>query len=210
MNQDEERARRRQGSLRAQAARTKRTEASTRRNQRRTLLGVAGILVVAAVAVAAALSLSGGGGPDLGYAVEELPGRHAPPYQYITELSIDGQARLIPPSSGNHTDQRAAYGFLGEPIVAENAVHNLEHGAVVIWYQPGDPALAGQVNQLVGQVGSECVLAGSYLYMDFPVAATVWGRVLPLETFDAAALTAFIDAYRGKVGPEAGVCNQES
>ncbi|MEK9659612.1 MAG: DUF3105 domain-containing protein [Chloroflexota bacterium] len=210
MNQDEERARRRQGSLRAQAARTKRTQASSRRAQRRTLLGIAGILVVGAIAIAVALALSDGSGPDLGYAVEELPGRHAPPYQYVSELSIDGQTRLIPPSSGNHTDARSDYGFLGEPLVAENAVHNLEHGAVVIWYQPDDPVLAGQVNRLIADVSSECVLAGSYIYMDFPVAATVWGRVLPLETFDAAALTAFIVAYRGKVGPEAGVCQQES
>jgi hypothetical protein len=209
MQQDQDRQRRREGSLRARAARTKRAEAGARRTRNRTLYGAAGVLAVVVIAVLAGL-LASGGGPSLGYPVEELPGRHSTPYLYTTELVIEGETRLIPPSSGNHTDQRSAYGFIGEPLVAENVVHNLEHGAVVIWYQPGDPALAGQVNQLIAEVGTECVVGGSYIYMDFPLAATAWGRVLPLEAFDAEALTAFIDAYRGRLGPEAGVCLQES
>ena len=54
--------------------------------------------------------------------------------------------------------------------------------------------------------GQTCLVAGSYAPMSFEVAATVWGRVLPLTQFDREALAEFIREYRGERGPEAGVC----
>ena len=39
---------------------------------------------------------------------------------------------------------------------------------------------------------------------------TAWGRLLTLDSFDADLMQQFSDAYRGNVGPEAGVCFQES
>ena len=45
--------------------------------------------------------------------------------------------------------------------------------------------------------------------MEYPLAATVWGRILELNEFDEAALREFVEAYRGQQGPEAGVCFSE-
>ena len=199
-----DRQRRREGSQRAQAARAARQESRRKREQRSRLYVVVGVLAAASV-VAAAFLLLRDTGPGLGLAVRELPENHGPPYRYDTSLTIDGRSQQIPPSSGRHGDA-SPYGFLGGPLIAESVVHNMEHGAVVIWYQPGDPGLAGDVNRLVRDLGQSCVVAGSFAQMTFAVAATVWGRVLPLDAFDREALVEFVREYRGKRGPEAGVC----
>ena len=80
----------------------------------------------------------------------------------------------------------------------------MEHGAVVIWYAPGDPELAGSINRLLHDLGPRCLIAGSYQGMEYPVVATVWGRLLELDSYDEARLREFIGAYRGAQGPEAG------
>ena len=65
------------------------------------------------------------------------------------------------------------------------------------------------MNQLVRRTGDQGIIAGSYPDMTFEVAATVWGRVLPLEHFDQEELLEFIQAYRGSLGPEAGICRTD-
>ena len=163
-------------------------------------------VVAAVVVVAAAVLLLRDTGPGLGFAVRELPAGHGPPYFYDTSITIDGFPVEIPPTSGSHDATPSPSGFLGRPLIAEVVVHNMEHGAVVLWYQPGDPDLAGEVNRLVRDFGPTCLVAGSYAAMSFEVAATVWGRVLPLTQFDREALAEFLREYRGERGPEAGVC----
>ena len=166
---------------------------------------LAGVLA-AVVVVAAAFLLLRDTGPGLGFAMRELRASHGPPYFYDTQLTIDGVAAEIPPTSGSHDGISTPYGFLGQALIAESVVHNMEHGAVVIWYQPGDPDLAGDVNRLVRDLGETCLVAGSFAQMSFEVAATVWGRVLPLEAYDREALAEFVREYRAERGPEAGVC----
>jgi hypothetical protein len=145
-----------------------------------------------------------------GFAMPQLAGSHSPPYVYNQDILIDGEPARIPPTSGNHFDAwLRPWGFQGDTLVPERAVHNMEHGGVVIWYQPNDPELAGKVNQLVRRTGDQCIIAGSYPDMTFEVAATVWGRVLPLEHFDQEELLEFIQAYRGSLGPEAGICRTD-
>jgi hypothetical protein len=183
-------------------------DAKSRRKNRSLLYTAIGAVVLVAAVVAAFLLQ--GDSEALGYEVQTLPGVHQPPYEYIREVQINGETKIIPPTSGNHLDQVSPYGFLGEDLSEPNVVHNMEHGAVVIWYKPGDPELAGQINSLVREVGRQCVVAGSYESMSFQVAATIWGRVLPQDTFDAAQLKEFIQEYRGAEGPEAGLCERQS
>lgn len=206
----DQRQRRREGSRRAQSARERRAETRERKRRQAGILYGVGAVVLVGAAIAAFLVLRGGG-PDLGIAVPQLRGLHQGPYVYNQDILVDDAPARIPPTSGNHFGTtNLPWGFLGEPLVPELVVHNMEHGGVVIWYQPERPELAGSVNRLVREVGRQCVVAGSYTDMSFEVAATVWGRVLPLEAFDGAQLTAFIDAYRGSQGPEAGLCRFES
>jgi hypothetical protein len=202
------RQRRREGSQRAQASRERRQQARAHRKNRQFQYIVGGI-ATAAVVIAAFFLLQGGSA-DLGTQVEARNGVHEPPFDYNQNVVIGGVETRIPPSSGNHLATPSRYGFLGTHVIPEAAVHNMEHGAVVIWYQPDDATLAGQVNRLMRDLSSQCLVAGSYTDMNARIAATVWGRVLSLNTFDEAQLRAFIREYRGSEGPEAGVCYQES
>jgi hypothetical protein len=203
MTQDQ-RQRRREGSRRAQEGRSRRQEALKQRKQRTLLTRVGATLAVVAVIVTFVLLRPGG--PDLGYTVAALAGNHNPPYVYDTEIEVDGTSVQVPPTSGNHSPSTSRHGHSGGALIPEQVLHNMEHGAVVIWYQPGDDALAAEVAQLARSLGNDCLVAGTYEAMDFDVAATAWGRVLPLTAFDKAQLGEFVEVYRGKEGPEAGVC----
>ena len=76
--------------------------------------------------------------------------------------------------------------------------------------EPNRPDLASQVNQLVRTLGDQCIVAGSYTGMSVELAATAWGRVLPQRVYNESELRSFIIAYRGELGPEAGVCRGQS
>ena len=163
------------------------------------------------ISVISAVTISLQSDPEeIGFKVPLREGLHAPPYLYTLDILVDGDPKRIPPTSGNHFERLSPWGFLGSPLVPENVVHNMEHGAVVIWYQPDQPKLAGSVNQLVEEIGQNCIVAGSYKDMSFAVAATVWGRVLPLDGFNKEEIIKFTSKYRGSQGPEAPLCKSQS
>jgi hypothetical protein len=168
----------------------------------------AGAALVVATIIAAVVLLQGGG-VELGVKVSELNGQHYAPYLYVQDVTIEGEPVRIPPTSGNHFATPSAYGFLGVDLIPEAVVHNMEHGSVVLWYQPNDAVLAGKINQLVKSLGRSCIVSGSYADQSYPVTATIWGRALPQKIYDESALRAFINEYRGEKGPEAGICRNE-
>tara|TARA_Y100001936_G_C16064377_1_gene666225 strand:- start:426 stop:1019 length:594 start_codon:yes stop_codon:yes gene_type:complete len=147
---------------------------------------------------------------EIGFQLPLREGLHSPPYIYTLDILVDDEPKRIPPTSGNHFEMLSRWGFLGAPLVPENVVHNMEHGGVVLWYQPNQPKLAGSVNQLIEEIGQKCMVAGSYKDMSYAIAATVWGRILPLENFDAEEIKEFISKYRGSQGPEAPLCKSQS
>lgn len=149
-------------------------------------------------------------GSTVGHAVPETEGDHSPPYDWVRDIVIDGETVRIPPTSGDHGNDLSPYGFSDGPLTPEDAVANMELGAAVIWFQPGDPTLAGSVFDLVSALGSECLVAGSFADMSVDVAATAWGRVLPQSTYDGPALVDFVNAYRGSRGPSSGLCKAAS
>ena len=190
---------RRHGARRTTSASARRQQARRGSQMRSTIIVVGGLLAIVVLAVVLFTVLRGGSA-NVGAAVDTLEPVHAPPYAYNTR----------PPTSGHHLATPGAYGFWEQPLLAEQVVHNMEHGATIIWFQSGDPALAGTINRLVAELGTSCLIAGSYDDMEFPVAVTGWGRLLALDAYDEAQVRAFVDAYRGQFGPEAGICFGEN
>jgi len=103
----------------------------------------------------------------------------------------------LPPDPAVHT----------EPLREENAVHNLEHGYVILYYRAGGPrALAQDVVARLGQIaeGQDKVLVAPYpdLEEGTSFAMTAWNKLwecpADVSPDDAATMAnSFIQAYRG-------------
>ena len=123
---------------------------------------------------------------------------------------------VTPPVGGDHNATWMNCGVYDKPVPAERAVHNLEHGAVWITYQPSLPK--SEVNQLRAFFGRQTVIspggASSSRYIDLtpypglpaPIVASSWGFQLRLTSPADPRLQQFVNAFRAsrKYTPEYG------
>ncbi|MFP5341858.1 MAG: DUF3105 domain-containing protein [Candidatus Limnocylindria bacterium] len=127
-----------------------------------------------------------------------------------------------PPASGRHYSAAGAgpikarlYGP-DDSVAPSGWIHNLEHGGIVILYR-GDSEGATEAGQAAlrdlfddyppspvcgFEPGTNGPVIARFDQMATPFAALVWGRVLPLETLDSAAIVAFDRAYGEVTSPE--------
>jgi hypothetical protein len=113
---------------------------------------------------------------------------------------------VLPPPGGPHDPVWARCGFHDEPIRQEHLVHDLEHGAVWLAYDPDLPA--DDLAVIEALAGSAKVVAAPYpdLAEGEAVVATAWARQLRLPTVDDERLEQFVVQYEdGSQAPEAGV-----
>ena len=168
------------------------------------LLAIGGILVLGAVVLVVVLVFGGGTPPNgsgIGTLQPDAGGQH------IADGTQGSGYTSVPATSGQHWNTATSPGPWGVYPTAqaqERMVHNLEHGGVVIWYQPGKldadglTALTDFVNQQVTTERFKVILtpwAGS----DFghPIAVTAWNWLLYLDTADLDKVRTFIDAHYG-------------
>ncbi len=189
VKQAEKRARRDE----RKAAEAKAKQQAARRRQIKTaLMVVAGIAAVAVVGV-------------LLYprpVPQELPGVIAPRNEGRTHVSTGESVdyATATPTSGPHSAGAPRCGVLGQQLPPELAVHALEHGSVVIWYQPGLAGdEVGELRAIVGRFDDRVILSPNG-QLDQPIVATAWNRLKPYEPGDPE-LEEFIETYRGR-GPE--------
>lgn len=110
-----------------------------------------------------------------------------------------------PPTSGNHYPDPQSGGYLETAIAAGYLVHSMEHGAVVIYYNPATvtspqkdslKALAaahpGDFSQVI------CVPRDDAAY---PIILTAWTHRLRLPAYDQSRIDGFLALYLGH-GPE--------
>lgn len=112
-----------------------------------------------------------------------------------TEEDLDYQ--LVPPVGGEHFPVPATCGFYesGTAPPDELLVHDLEHGAVWIAYDPGlDEAQLTALSELVAQQAK--VTATPVDSLDSPLVVSAWARQMPLDSVDDPRLQRFIDTYR--------------
>ena len=104
-----------------------------------------------------------------------------------------------PPMGGNHAGVWQNCAFYPDPIVPEQGVHSLEHGAVWITFQPELPQ--DQKDALEQQFsGEDFVLMSPYEGLPSPIVATAWGRQLDVDTADDPKLLQFASFFQ--VGPQ--------
>jgi hypothetical protein len=117
-----------------------------------------------------------------------------------------------PPSSGPHWSTSAAHRVYDVAVPRESLVHNLEHGAMIIWYNCaancGDVARAEAfisslpVDPICPPTGPvrRVILVPDPL-LDVPIAASSWGFTLRADCFDEQAFSDFFAAHYAH-GPE--------
>lgn len=110
-----------------------------------------------------------------------------------------GRYEQTPPVGGNHAGVWQNCGFYSEPIVAEQGVHSMEHGAAWITYRSDLPA--DQVDRLRSLAeGESFVLVSAWdSGLPTPVVASAWGRQLEATSASGPRLEEFVRAFQ--VGP---------
>lgn len=185
----------------SRTSKDRRRATDARRNLYKGLLWGLGVIVVLGGAVAIAVDLSQPEAPpppeladvetfpDLG--VQHLaPGAPAPEYN------------SDPPTSGPHAQSPAPCGIYRQPVDDTAQLHSMEHGAVVVQY---DPELPQEQVELIEGIdwspAAEIIVAPR---PDNPaaVALTAWTRRLLLNEVDTAVIEAFQREF-GNQSPEA-------
>jgi hypothetical protein len=216
----------------------------------RTVGIVAGAAVIAAVVVAATLLPSGGDSPEPAQLLRQAAAAAAeagcgevattPDYDpadndrsHMTTGQIEPLSSYptIPPASGPHADvplPAGVYDSLTQPQLYQ-AIHSLEHGATIVWYDPAAPAT--RTARIIdfydrrlqdAQVGQDRVIVAPY---DFPgdpagilpegaeMALVSWHRLRSCASIDLAVAFDFTSQYSfptaedreyGGVAPEPG------
>ena len=112
-----------------------------------------------------------------------------------------------PPTSGNHYPTFVVPGYYDKVQVPGRLVHSLEHGNVVIYYDPAlTPSatldkLKALVTENPGKLGFGGVVVTPRTDSRFPFIATGWKWWLRESAYNDAELRAFVRAYLFK-GPE--------
>lgn len=208
---------------------------------RNALVGGGGAIVVVIVAAILFFSLSGGKSAVASVKATMLAAgctyedkKPYPPHDKVNfhadvptlTTSMKGLWSTFPPSGGGHYQLWAVWGFYTSPVNPRQVVHNMEHGAVVIWWGPkvsaatvaqlrafyNEPISGGAGDGMFGTPLTS--IAGKSL--GDKIALTAWtgdpsryyrdgyygiGHVAICPAFNKHAFQVFRDAYRGK-GPE--------
>lgn len=111
-----------------------------------------------------------------------------------------------PPTSGKHWANTAQWGlYRDNPPPDEQLVHNLEHGGVIVWFNPSQTS-DDEYKQLLTIYQSLSkeqyrTILTSRANMEHKIAMTAWGARLTLDAVDEKAIRAFFEKYI-LMGPE--------
>jgi hypothetical protein len=177
------------------------------RRQRTILFALAGsgIALLGAVLLFLAFAPKGKGDEELARTIREAGGTfqtfESEGRTHVDDLNAKVDYKTDPPTSGAHYFLPAVWGIYDRPINQVQAVHNLEHGGIVIQYGDDVPdAAVAQIAEFYRDDPNGMLVAPLPRLGD-QIALTAWTHLAKLETFDEGAFEAFRDAYRGK-GPE--------
>lgn len=131
---------------------------------------------------------------------------------------VDGPVtyNVTPPVGGPHNAIWMNAGVYTKPIPSERAVHNMEHGAVWITYEPDLPAsevaaLTAFVTRQslipeTGETASGATTTNSNRYVDLspwassalpsPIVMSAWGHQLRLTSATDSRMQTFVDTFR--------------
>ena len=153
---------------------------------------IIGVVVVALIALAVYFLLPGPGAGLTGEVDQTAPGEATEVAPTRNHVETTVQYLTSPPTSGDHAQAPAQVGFYRTtPPSDEKLVHSLEHGNVVMYWDPSklDEAQFTLLNTLYNDLRSEkpCLILAQRA-MDKPIAITSWGYLAFLDGFDEGAI----------------------
>ena len=187
-------------------------------------LALSGLAALGAV-VLLIFVLGGGGGNSLndklaagGCTLTLSPGQFAKSdHSTVPTVNTKVKWNTSPPANGPHYGVPAVFGFYDDPVKPTQAVHNLEHGAIVIWY---GEKISPETKQKLRDFYNEDprgMLVTPYPNYGSKIALSAWtidnpldyfrsgnygeGHLASCTKFNEGAFKAFRDQYRAK-GPE--------
>ena len=180
------------------------------------LLLIGGVLVVGVLILALVLLFGGTPSASIGVQQQNDGGTHVTPGadcraapETDPNCGTDPYSSL-PAASGPHWDPSALanWGVYSTPQPETQLIHNLEHGGVVIWYDPA--ALdAESIDALTSFVNTQTAsgVSGRYKFilspwggtdpLPAPIVASTWRWLLELETGDTDIIDEFARAHYG-------------
>lgn len=129
--------------------------------------------------------------------------------QHVDEGTQIDYAR-VPPLSGTHYGSTVSAGYYEETKSLGSLVHTLEHGAVIIYYDPAaltpeaEASLRAWARNNQGTWRSVVVVPHPHENPEHPYVLTAWRHRLTLDSYSAEAVQAFAAEYLGR-GPENSV-----
>ena len=172
------------------------------------LLAIGGVLLVGVVLIVVVLVLGAAPNPNAGITLPNDGGGHV---VVGTDCRSDSAScganpySSLPATSGPHWDTPDGWGAYSTPQPETQVIHNLEHGGIVIWYDP-DALTEEQIAELDSYVESQVAtgIGGRFKFivspwggrdpLPSPVVVTAWRHLLELEAFDMDAIRDFADA----------------
>lgn len=133
---------------------------------------------------------------------------NGPASEALAHDHVTGPVRysLTPPVGGPHNATWMNCGIYDKPVPSERAVHNLEHGAIWITYQPSLPQ--SEVNQLRAFAEKQTMVTPPggtpSRYMDLtpypglpsPIVVSSWGFQLKVTSSADPRLQQFVNKFR--------------
>jgi hypothetical protein len=170
------------------------------------ILVIGGILVLGGIVLVIVLLFGDVGRTRVGTPMPDEGATHVPQTTVPTYQSV-------PATSGPHWNLGDGiaplyWGVYTSPVAEPAAVHNLEHGGIVIWYQktatPDDIDKLTQFAQQAENTPNYKVLLSPWDGKDFghPIAVTAWDWLLYLDTADIDQIRAFQDDHPPADAPE--------
>lgn len=167
-----------------------------RRVRRRRLRNVSVGIVVAAVVIAGFWWVAR---PD-----PELAGVMTPRNRgggHVASATYDSPT----PASGAHDARAPSCGTYSEPLEPALAVHALEHGSVILWYDAAQPELVDELATMTEEWDSHVIISAN-ADLDTPIVAAAWNRLKSYRAGDPE-INDFVRTYRRR-GPESVACDR--
>lgn len=108
-----------------------------------------------------------------------------------------------PPAGGPHNAVWMNCGVYDQPVPNENAVHDLEHGAVWATYDPSLPQ--SEVDELIAALPDTYTVVSPFEGLESPIVLSAWDAQVAIDSPEDPRIDAFVERFwQASTAPEPG------